>query len=499
MEFRGSRVPKVKSAVSEAIRDLHKACVDEGATDLELPTGPLTYSALVTKLRELGLIPPSPPKVAPGVAASRAEQVEQHQQMLLLGTHRNEAANYLDGADSVEHAEHVDNLDGQETEVLQTFDISAAAASGSNLILMDENVVHTPNISLATGLHEDDATELNKTIETLKKENIDANNYITEMQGQMNTLNHQVLVLENKNSTDNSAFLDDLKGQIKTMISDCFQTLEFSLLSKLRQEIRSELVGHSEHILKGIGSTDSVRDLCEGIHNNVLILKDWNSDLSDSVANSLVDIKEKIDSPYPANDGVDKVGKSVDKMSSQLTAMKTLLVDTLTKNSPDVVQLPTPPKTPGSNPTFSGPSRKRSPINHFNRRFTDSQSQYQKDRQATSPKRSRSRSPRSRRYRPSSPGRSSQCNLCNGRDHLSHACPNKQPVYSFCPRCLDTRHKSFKCPFLTHRCHVCHNSGVSEELSHGHCSAVHGETDPKRRDYILKHLPTVCFKNWSTK
>ena len=90
--------------------------------------------------------------------------------------------------------------------MLQTFDISAAAASGSNLILMDENVVHTPNISLATGLHEDDATELNKTIETLKKENIDANNYIHEMQEQMNTLNHQVLVLENKNSTGKKAF-----------------------------------------------------------------------------------------------------------------------------------------------------------------------------------------------------------------------------------------------------------------------------------------------------
>ena len=90
MEFRGARVPKVKTAVSEAIRDLHKACVDEGATDLELPTAPLTYSALVNKLKDLGLIPPSPPKVAPRVAASHAEQVEQQQQLLLLETHHNE-------------------------------------------------------------------------------------------------------------------------------------------------------------------------------------------------------------------------------------------------------------------------------------------------------------------------------------------------------------------------------------------------------------------------
>ena len=82
---------------------------------------------------------------------------------------------------------------------------------------------------------------------------------------------------------------------------------------------------HSEHILKGVGSTDTIRDLCEGIHNNILILKEWNSDSSDSVATSLVEIKDKLSSPVS-----NKVGESVDKMSSQLIAMRTLLVDTLT-------------------------------------------------------------------------------------------------------------------------------------------------------------------------
>ena len=66
---------------------------------------------------------------------------------------------------------------------------------------MNENVT-APRISIAPGLHEDGTeNELNRTIETLKRENIDANNYISEMQGQMTTLTHQVLVLENKNST----------------------------------------------------------------------------------------------------------------------------------------------------------------------------------------------------------------------------------------------------------------------------------------------------------
>ena len=94
LDFRGCKVPKVKTAVMEAIRDLHEGCVEEGATDLELPTQPLTYSGLITRMKELGLIsPPPPPSGVPeGDAAgvSRAEHVEQQQQALLLGTHRTE-------------------------------------------------------------------------------------------------------------------------------------------------------------------------------------------------------------------------------------------------------------------------------------------------------------------------------------------------------------------------------------------------------------------------
>ena len=90
MEFRGSRVPKVKTAVTEAIRDLHRSCVDEGATDLELPTKPLTYSDLIIKLKDLGLIPSTPPVAAQRSAADRIEQVEQQQQLALLETHRTE-------------------------------------------------------------------------------------------------------------------------------------------------------------------------------------------------------------------------------------------------------------------------------------------------------------------------------------------------------------------------------------------------------------------------
>ena len=82
--------------------------------------------------------------------------------------------------------------------------------------------------------------------------------------------------------------------------------------------------------MKSIGSSDSTKDLCESIHTNVEILKEWNSDSSDSIATSLNDIKEKIGSPFPTDKTMDKVVEAVDKMSLQLTTMKTLVVDTLT-------------------------------------------------------------------------------------------------------------------------------------------------------------------------
>ena len=83
--------------------------------------------------------------------------------------------------------------------------------------------------------------------------------------------------------------------------------------------------------MHGTGSSDAIKGLCEGIQTNVDILKEWHSDLSESVAHSFDDIKEKLASPTPTNEVMmAKVGVSVDKMNSQLATMKTLLVDTLT-------------------------------------------------------------------------------------------------------------------------------------------------------------------------
>ena len=105
LDFRGAKVPKVKTAVTEAICDLHRACTDEGATDLPLPSKPLTYTALVLKLKELGLVsppgnaggdippPPPPPPAAPQHQQEEAEvqaRVDQIEQESILANHHQE-------------------------------------------------------------------------------------------------------------------------------------------------------------------------------------------------------------------------------------------------------------------------------------------------------------------------------------------------------------------------------------------------------------------------
>ena len=95
LDFRGSKVPAVKNAVKDAIKDLHKACIDEGAAeDLELPTKPLTYAALIAQLKTLGLLP-SASQAAPGpVAGDVMDMVEEQHQQKLLDDHHNEVIHY---------------------------------------------------------------------------------------------------------------------------------------------------------------------------------------------------------------------------------------------------------------------------------------------------------------------------------------------------------------------------------------------------------------------
>ena len=102
LEFRGGKIPKNKKAVSEAISDIHQACIDEGATELTMPTKPLTYTSLILKLKDLGLVTPSgnggdaPPPPPPPAAQQQQDdvdaqvRVDQIEEAAILANHHNE-------------------------------------------------------------------------------------------------------------------------------------------------------------------------------------------------------------------------------------------------------------------------------------------------------------------------------------------------------------------------------------------------------------------------
>ena len=93
-----------------------------------------------------------------------------------------------------------------ETRVVSTFRITP-----EGVVTHGDGDVPPPGISLASNLQAEENEDPNATIEALKKENIDAANYIHHIQGQMNSLQNQVLLMEN-NSTGNyvARFVDKI-------------------------------------------------------------------------------------------------------------------------------------------------------------------------------------------------------------------------------------------------------------------------------------------------
>lgn len=57
--FKGSLIPTNPSAVQEAIEDLANSCKTEGAEDTVLSLKPLSFTNLIRKLEQKGLIKPS--------------------------------------------------------------------------------------------------------------------------------------------------------------------------------------------------------------------------------------------------------------------------------------------------------------------------------------------------------------------------------------------------------------------------------------------------------
>ena len=73
LEYRGNLVPEVKTAIPEAIDDLFRTCVAEGATDLILPKNPVSFTSLIAILKELNLIKTAVPVVSTPSLAPPAE------------------------------------------------------------------------------------------------------------------------------------------------------------------------------------------------------------------------------------------------------------------------------------------------------------------------------------------------------------------------------------------------------------------------------------------
>ena len=55
--YDGGLVPEKKEAVLDAITDLYNGCVEAGASNFIMPLNPISYSDLVTALRESGVLP----------------------------------------------------------------------------------------------------------------------------------------------------------------------------------------------------------------------------------------------------------------------------------------------------------------------------------------------------------------------------------------------------------------------------------------------------------
>ena len=88
LNFKGGLVPEDKSAIKDVILDTYNNCVADGAEQLELPVKPVSFTDLVSILKDKGLIKGAgslPPTPQPSVAATQP-QLEQP----LLDSYREE-------------------------------------------------------------------------------------------------------------------------------------------------------------------------------------------------------------------------------------------------------------------------------------------------------------------------------------------------------------------------------------------------------------------------
>ena len=81
--------------------------------------------------------------------------------------------------------------------------------------------------------------------------------------------------------------------------------------------------------MESVGSIDAIKGLCEATHTNVDVIKDWLTDLSESVTKATHELKEKVDSLSSNPGNIGQLWVSVEKVSTQLSTLKTLVVNAL--------------------------------------------------------------------------------------------------------------------------------------------------------------------------
>ena len=81
--------------------------------------------------------------------------------------------------------------------------------------------------------------------------------------------------------------------------------------------------------MDSVGSIDAIKGLCEATHTNVDIIKDWLTDLTESVRKSLHELQSKVDSISSKPEDLGQLWASVEKVNNQLSTLRTLVITAL--------------------------------------------------------------------------------------------------------------------------------------------------------------------------
>lgn len=247
LEFRGNKTPALKSAVPEAISDLFNSCLAEGAVDLILPQRPLTYTALVTELINLGLIKPyssslSTKKEAPrapfavksaavlSAATPSVDEVEN-----VLDEHRSEVKHFItqESLNAVDDSNHADESIPNVSEYVDvnTTNIELVGPTFDINLQIPENDLAPAAQNISASNPE---LNLQGSFDILREEHEKSKRYARQLETQMHQMNEKMLGLENQRATDNTIFLAALKEEIKTTMKEVLMDLKSSSCRTLK-------------------------------------------------------------------------------------------------------------------------------------------------------------------------------------------------------------------------------------------------------------------------